>query len=151
MLKNIVYLMGLAVLLVSVGCSTTTASKVDREGDIQRDIQMRNIQKDFVETIGIGAADQNLTNTTQRRSLSRDAAIVKAQYEMLSIIKGLRLSGEITVEQAITTNSQLKTAIDTLIKGAEIIRTQWTSDDGCVVTLRIDKKRLDKVLKQYQQ
>ena len=151
MFKNIVYLIGLAVLVTSVGCSATTASKVDSEGDIQKDIQMRNIQKDFVEVIGIGAADQNLTNTTQRRSLSRDAAIVKAQYEMLSIIKGLRLSGEITVEQAITTNSRLKTDIDTLIKGAEIIRTQWTSDDGCVVTLRIDKKRLNKVLKQYQQ
>ncbi|HLG28775.1 MAG TPA: hypothetical protein VI387_01075 [Candidatus Brocadiales bacterium] len=150
MLKNIVYLIGLVILASSIGCGNVTTSKV-KEGEIIDDIQMENIQKDFIETIGIGAADANLTNKTQRRSLSRDAAIIKARHEMLSVIKGLRLTGDETVEKAIVTNSKLGTEVDALIKGAEIIRTQWTSDDGCVVTLRLHKKKLDKTLKQYQQ
>ena len=28
------------------------------------------------------------------------------------------------------------------IRGAEIIKSEWTQDDGCVVTLRLDKKKL---------
>lgn len=99
-----------------------------------------------MESIGIGAADSALTNVTQRRALSRDAAIVKAQYEMLSMIKGLQLTGGITVDRAIETDSTLQTKIDAEIKAAEIIKSEWTNDDGCVVTLRLNKKRLNEMM-----
>ncbi len=33
-------------------------------------------------------------------------------------------------------------------KGAEVIKTEWTNDDGCVVTLRLDKKRLEAIRKK---
>ncbi len=29
------------------------------------------------------------------------------------------------------------------IRGAEVVKTEWTNDEGCVVTLRLDKKRLE--------
>lgn len=148
MLKKTVCLMSIVGLMLLVGCARVP-SKVGKEGEIKKTIDMPP-HSDFIETIGIGAADKNLTNTTQRRALSREAAIVRAQYEMLSIIKALQLTGEITVEMAMTTNSRLKAEIDTLIKGAEVVKTEWTSDDGAVVTLRLEKKRLDKILKQYQ-
>ena len=69
-----------------------------------------------------------------------------AQYEMLSMIKGVDLEGGIRVEKAIETDSVLQTKIDAAIKGAEIIKTEWTNDDGCVVTLRISKKRLQEMM-----
>ncbi|MBI4051617.1 MAG: hypothetical protein HY400_03840, partial [Elusimicrobia bacterium] len=101
---------------------------------------------DYIEAIGIGGADPSVTNSTQRRSLSRDAAIVKAQYEILSMIKGLQLTGGITVERAIETDSNLRTSLDAEIKGAEIMKNEWTNDDGCLVTLRLYKKRLNEIL-----
>lgn len=99
-----------------------------------------------MEAIGIGAADPTIANTTQRKALSRDAAIVKAQYELLSMIQGLQLTGGITVQKAIETDSDLRTHMDAEIKAAEVVRTEWTNDDGCVVTLRLYKGRLDKIL-----
>ena len=147
MLKKTICLMSVVSLVALVGCGGVP-SKVGREGEIKNTIEMQR-NSDYIDAIGIGAADTAIINTTQRRSLSREAAIVRAQHEMLSIIKGIQVAGDVIVEQAITTNSRLKTEIDIVIKGAEIVKSEWTADDGCIATLRLERKRLDKILKQY--
>ena len=130
----------LLIALSVVGCSDK--KNYVRKGEIDKTLDQESIAKRYLEAIGIGAADQNLTNSTQRRATSRNAAIVAAQYEMLSMIKGVEVEGGIRVEKAMETDSVLQTKIDAAIKGAEIIKSEWTNDDGCLVTLRLDKKRL---------
>jgi hypothetical protein len=131
----------LGCAIVFSGCSG--GSDYVRKGQIQDTIVQNPDQKRFVETIGIGAADSTLTNVTQRKATSRDAAIVQAQYEMLSIIKGLQLEGGVTVQKAMETDSRIETTVKDMIKGAEILKSEWTEDDGCVVTLRLDKRKLE--------
>jgi len=132
----------LFVAVVFLLASCAGKKEIVKKGEISREIESQAFQKDYIESIGIGAADQTLENKTQRMATSRNAAIVMAQYEMLSMIKGLKLEGGITVEKAMETDSVIATKIDAEIKGAEIVKTQWTNDDGCVVTLRLPKKRL---------
>jgi hypothetical protein len=135
-----------AVLVALTGLSScSTKESYVKKGEIQRTIVQEPEQKRYFETIGIGAADSTLNNSTQRKATSRDAAIVQAQYEMLSIIKGVQLEGGITVQKAMETDSQLETNIKEMIKGAEVVKTEWTNDDGCVITLRLDKKKLQDV------
>jgi len=67
---------------------------------------------------------------------------VNGQYNMLSFVKGVSLEGGITVEKAIETDSVLATKINAVLKGAQVMRTEWTSDDGCIVVLRLPKKAL---------
>ena len=98
--------------------------------------------KNYVFARGMGAADQTLENKTQRMATSRNASIVNGQYNMLSFVKGISLEGGVTVEKAIETDSVLATKINAVIKGAQVVRTEWTSDDGCVVVLRLPKKVL---------
>lgn len=124
----------------AVGCSGK--HEYVKKGEISKTLEQEAVQKKTIETIGIGAADSTLTNTTQRKATSRNAAIVAAQYEMLSMVKGVELEGGILVQRAIETDSSLQTKIDAAIKGAEIVKSEWTNDDGCLVTLRLDKKRL---------
>jgi hypothetical protein len=114
-----------------------------KKGEIQRTINQKAENSRYIEALGIGAADSSLTNSTQRRATSRDAAIVQAQYEMLSYVKGVQLEGGITVEKAMETDSKIESYLKEVIKGAEIVKTEWTSDDGCVVTLRLDKKKIE--------
>lgn len=117
-----------------------------QKGEIGQTLEQEAVQKRYIEAIGIGAADSTLTNSTQRKATSRNAAIVAAQYEMLSMIKGIDLEGGIRVERAIETDSVLQTKIDAAIKGAEIVKSEWTNDDGCLVTLRLDRKRLQDLM-----
>jgi hypothetical protein len=131
--------------LLLVGCGGSNKSYV-KKGELDKTLDQQAINKSYLEAVGIGAADSTLTNSTQRKATSRNAAVVAAQYEMLSMVKGLDLEGGIRVEKAVETDSVLQTKIDAAIKGAEIVKSEWTNDDGCVVTLRLDKKRLQDMM-----
>jgi len=137
-MKKLALILSTALFLGACGGNHSYVKK----GELERTLDQEAINKRYLEAVGIGAADSTLTNGTQRKATSRNAAIVAAQYEMLSMVKGVELEGGIRVERAIETDSVLQTKIDAAIKGAEIIKSEWTNDDGCVVTLRLDKKRL---------
>jgi hypothetical protein len=138
-MKKLALILSTALLLAA--CGGGKKSYVKR-GELDKTLDQEAISKKYLEAVGIGAADSTLTNSTQRKATARNAAIVAAQYEMLSMVKGVELEGGIRVEKAVETDSVLQTKIDAAIKGAEIIKSEWTNDDGCVVTLRLDKKRL---------
>lgn len=131
--------------VIFVGCRGGS-SVLTKDRALQQTLEHEMVKDDYLESIGIGAADATLTNQTQRKATSRNAAIVAAQYEMLSTVKGLNLEGGISVSRAIETDSNLHTVINAQIKGAEVVKTEWTNDDGCVVTMRLDKKRLEKMM-----
>ena len=133
--------MGVALLAASGG----PQSRVQK-GQVQNTIDQAADKGTYFEAIGIGAADPAITTDTQRKALSRDAAIVKAQYEMLSMVKGVQLTGGITVARSIETNSDLETHIKQVIAGAEIVKSEFTADNGCVVTLRLPKARLERTM-----
>jgi len=135
---------GLSVAgLMVAGCGSRSYVK---QGQIEKTIEHQAIMKNYIETIGIGAANPQLTNDTQRRATSRNAAVVQAQYEMLSIVKGIQLEGGINVQQAIEKDSNLQTKVNAAIQGAEVVKSEWTADDGCVVTMRLDKGRLENLM-----
>ena len=147
-MKNVFRFAQLAVAaavcaLMMSGCaSVSDKGVVSKQGEIEREWAEEGITNNFVFARGIGAADQTLENRTQKMATSRNAAIVSAQYNMLSLIKGVTLEGGITVEKAIETDSRIETKINAAIKGAQTVRSEWTADDGCVVVLRLSKKAL---------
>ncbi|MFH1541409.1 MAG: hypothetical protein ABID79_06155 [Elusimicrobiota bacterium] len=131
------------LLPVFIGCaSSPDKGTVSKEGEIEKEWVEQGVTKTFIFARGIGGADQTLENRTQKMATSRNAAVVNAQYNMLSVVKGVQLEGGITVEKAIETDSMLATTINATIKGAQVVRSEWTSDDGCVVVLRLSKKAL---------
>ncbi len=133
----------IAVVALS-GCGTV-ANQV-KNGKIPDTINQESERGKYFESIGIGAADPGIPTETQRKALSRDAAIVKAQYEMLTMIEGVKLTGGITVKKAMESDSNIKTEVNAVIKGAEVVKSEFTSDNGCVVTLRLPKERLADLL-----
>ncbi|MDD5302532.1 MAG: hypothetical protein PHS14_05415 [Elusimicrobia bacterium] len=135
---------GLLAVAVLAGCGGVTRRVHD--GAVDRVIDQKPAKGGYLEAIGIGASDPALKSDTQRMSLARDAAIVKAQYELLSMIKGVRLEGGVTVERALETDSTLSARVSDVIRGAEIHTSEFTADNGCVVTLRLPKSALEKSL-----
>lgn len=132
-----------ALAVAAAGCGSRNYVK---KGQVQDVLTQDPAAGNYIEAIGIGAADPSLPTQTQRRSLSRDAGIVKAQFEMLSMVKGVEIEGGITVSRAIEQDSTLEARLKEVIKGAEIVKTEYTGDDGAVVTMRLPKKRLEKML-----
>mgnify|MGYP001566754721 CR=1 FL=1 len=137
----------LAVVILAVllsGCGGVT-SRV-RQGRVSATLDQKPERRGYLEAIGIGASDPALPTETQRKSLARDAAIVKAQYELLSMIKGVDLEGGIRVDRALEKDSNLETRLKETIRGAEILKSEFTSDNGCVVTMRVSKQKLNRLM-----
>ena len=137
--------MGLLAATAALAACSGVQSRL-HDGKVQNTIDQRPSRGGELEAIGIGASDPALASDTQRKSLARDAAIVKAQYELLSMVKGVTLEGGITVDRAIEKDSSLETKIQETIRGAEIVKSEFTADNGCVVTLRLPKARLERMM-----
>ena len=131
----------LFLLAVLAGCGGIK-SRVE-EGRIQTVINQKPSARSFFEVIGIGASDPTLPTDTQRRALARDAAIVKAQYELISLVKGVSLDGGVKVSKAMAADSLLEARVRDSIKGAEVLKCEFTDDGGCVVTMRLPKTALE--------
>lgn len=131
---------------VAAGLSACSGRSYVKKGEVIKTIEQEADKGRYIESIGIGAADPNLPTVTQKRALSRDAAIVKAQYEMLSMVKGVEIEGGVTVSRAIEQDSSLEARLKDSIRGAEIVKTEYTNDDGAVVTMRLPKKRLESMM-----
>jgi hypothetical protein len=131
---------GALALLMTAGCSSVRSRLT--HGRVPDVIDEKPEKAAYYEAIGIGAGDPSLATATQRRSLARDAAIVKAQYELLSLIKGVELDGGYTVSRAISVDSKLATRVHESIRGARVLKSEFTEDGGCVVTVRLPKEEL---------
>jgi hypothetical protein len=132
----------ICIVLIS-GCG---GSRYVEKGKLKETIETEQLKEEYIEAIGIGTPAKDAENETQKRATSRNAAIVEAQFQLVSLIKGVRIKGGVTVEKAMETDSKIQSIVDDTIKGAEIVKTEWLADGGCVVTMRIDKKKLAKKL-----
>ena len=141
-MKRFMVLTAAAAALTLAGCSSVRPRLVN--GRVPDVINEKPEKSSYYEAIGIGAGDPALATMTQRRSLARDAAIVKAQYELLSLIKGVELDGGYTVSRAISVDSKLATRVRDSIRGARVLKSEFTEDGGCMVTVRLPKEELQR-------
>jgi hypothetical protein len=133
-------LLGLALLgAVLVACSH---SKTMEKGQIKQSWEQEQVQKNYIEVRGIGAADPTATSDAQKKYTSREAAIIDAQAKILEIIKGLEIEGVGTASKAMLVDQQLTKKIQGAIRGATEVKTEWDSQMGCVVTMHLDKRTL---------
>src|SRR3989338_8122024 len=122
-----------ALALGTTGCSGKAESRV-KKGEIARTIDTPDAETDrYIEFDGIGAADQTLQNKSQKMSLSETAARKVAEEKMLAYLKGQQIDATTTVEQAMSTDQKIIGMISNTLRGAAVVKREWTSDDGCIM------------------
>lgn len=137
-------LMALAVVLFA-GCAGTTRSM--SKGQV-KDVWKEASDKNYIRTRGMGAAPEGVSDLTQRRGMSRNAALVAARYEMLQVIKGLRVTGGLTVEKLIQTDGRIAEVADKIVAGSEEVQTEWGKGDGCVVLIQLDRDEVVAIVRR---
>ncbi|MEK7475695.1 MAG: hypothetical protein AAB152_08695 [Candidatus Coatesbacteria bacterium] len=144
-MKYAAYLASAMMLTATMaGCGPKSVAL--NNGELRSTIDAPTQSGDFIEAMGIGAADPALPTATQRKATSRNAAIVDAQYQLVAKLKGVTIEGGITIEKAMETSSKITASVNNMVKGAEVTKIEWTNDDGCVVTVRINKKAVEQEL-----
>lgn len=80
---------------------------------------------------GFGTAKSSLS-AGQRRILSRRAAIVDAQRNLLEMTKGVRINSVLKTDQAMTESREIATRVEGIIKGAAVTRDHYQNDVATV-------------------
>jgi len=124
-------------LLLSCGCAGVPSQEGASLGNVPAVAESR----DRLEATGIGAPNPLLPSETQRKATARDAALIKARYQLSAAVRALVLETGITLEAATEMDSNLEDRVKRAVQGARTA-TEFTPDDGCLVRLILDKRQL---------
>jgi hypothetical protein len=89
-----------------------------------------------VTATGSGTFSNSSSNAAQARLGATRAAKMDAYRNLLEIVKGVNLSSQSTVGNAMT-STDIKTKIEGVVKGAEVADTKYFSDGGVDVVLKM--------------
>jgi len=90
----------------------------------------------WIETTGLGAPPAK-TPAGQARAMAQRAAHVVALRNLLEIVKGVRVDSATLVENYMVTSDVIKTQVSGFVKGAQITKTDFQTDGGVEVTVRM--------------
>lgn len=90
---------------------------------------------------------EEVSNETQARALSREAAVIKGQTALLTYVLQKRAHSKKTLAEAEIPSVPLQQHIRGYIKGARVVKTTWGRIE-CSVTLVLDKSELKSILRR---
>lgn len=136
--------LGVALSAIMIaGCSHVSRAT---SGGKLLDLWGQVSDKAYIRVRGIGATKPTAVGLTARRGASRDAALVAARYQLLSVIKGVKLEGGITMSQLMERDSLVREIANEIVRGGEEVLTEWTADDGAVVTLELRRSKVERLI-----
>ena len=83
----------------------------------------------FIYATGEGVASDTITNKGQARLMAKRAAVADAQRNLLETTKGVQLSSETTVENFMTTSDVIRTSVEGLVRGAQVVPDPKTGEE----------------------
>lgn len=85
----------------------------------------------YIEAVGVGLLGEN------GPSLAHRAAVMDAQRNLLEIIKGVSVNSESTMEDLYVTSDIVKTKVEGVLKGAQIVEEGQNLDGSYYVKMRV--------------
>lgn len=124
-----------------IACGKTMKSAV-KEGKIAPSFNDTLLDSDYLWVRGFGAANPNHQSDSQRRILSREAAIAHAYQRATEVLYGANLESHVQIVDAVSVGSTVDTSANGVLKRMELVKTEYLEDSGCAVIMRINRKYL---------
>src|SRR5664279_3018933 len=91
----------------------------------------------YIEAVGIGAPSDKSIGKANARPMAMRAAKVDAYRNLLEITKGVQVDSATKVKYFTVESDVINTQVNGLVKGAQVVKTDYMSDGTVEVTLRI--------------
>ncbi len=127
--------------LLVVACGHTMKSAV-KEGKIAPSFNDTLLDSDYLWVRGFGAANPNHQTDSQRRILSREAAIAHAYQRATEVLYGANLDSHVQIVDAVSVGSTVDTSAQGVLKHMELVETEYLDDGGCAVIMRLSRNYL---------
>ena len=90
-----------------------------------------------IEATGIGAPPDKYYGKPQARPMALRAAQLDAYRNLLEVTKGVRINSTTTVQDYVTTSDVIRSQVEGMVKGAQVVNREYLSDGTVEVTLRM--------------
>ena len=130
-----------ACCMLAIACGKAMKSAV-KEGKIAPAFNDTLLDSDYLWIRGFGAANPNHQTDSQRRILSREAAIAHAYQRATEVLYGANLESHVQIVDAISAGSTIDTSANGILKRMELVETEYLDDGGCAVIMRISRDYL---------
>ena len=131
----------LAVCGLLGACSPHLKTAV-KEGKIAPSFNDTLFDADYLWVRGFGAANPNHASDSQRRILSREAAIAHAYQRATEVLYGANLEAHVQIVDAVSVGSTIDSSAQGIIQRMELVETQYLEDGGCTVIMRLPRAYL---------
>lgn len=138
-MKKLVFLFAAALCLCA--CSAHMKSAV-KDGQIAPKFADTLTDGEYLWVRGFGAANPKHQSDSQRRILSREAAIAHAYQRATEVIYGANLESNVQIVDAVSEGSTVHTTASGLLNDMELVSTEYLEDGGCSVIMRISRAKL---------
>jgi len=137
-MKRIVFFFVSILFLVACGGLNSAV----KDGAIAPAFNDTLLDDQYLWVRGFGAANPNHKTDSQKRILSREAAIAHAYQRATEVIYGANLESNIQIVDAISEGSTIHTSSSGVLNHMELVSTEYLEDGGCTVIMRISKDKL---------
>lgn len=91
-----------------------------------------------IEAVGIGAPPERFYGKPQARPMAMRAATADAYRKLLEVTQGVRVNSETTVKDFAVESDIIRTQVEGMVKGAQLVKTDYLSDGTVEVTVRMN-------------
>jgi hypothetical protein len=91
----------------------------------------------IVTAKGIGIPPKNAASALQSKEMARTAAWAVALRNLLEVVKGVRVDSTTTVNNFVTTNDEVRTRVEGMVKGAQLVKEQEMPDGSFETTVEM--------------
>ena len=138
-MKKWLYVITLCALTAACAHPLKTAVK---DGKIAPSFNDTLLEDDYLWVRGFGAANPAHSSDSQRRILSREAAIAHAYQRATEVLYGANLDSHVQIVDAISVGSTIDSSAQGIMRRMELISTEYLDDGGCTVIMRISRSYL---------
>lgn len=131
----------LMMLVCAAACSGHLKSAV-KNGAIAPKFNDTLTDGEYLWVRGFGTVNPNHQSDSQRRILSREAAIAHAYQRATEVLYGANLESNVQIVDAVSQGSTIHTSASGVINHMELVSTEYLDDGGCSVIMRISRDRL---------
>lgn len=134
----------LALLLLGLFCLSACGglNSAVKDGAIAPAFNDTLVDDHYLWVRGFGAANPNHQTDSQRRILSREAAIAHAYQRATEVIYGANLESNVQIVDAVSEGSTIHSSASGVLNHMELVSTEYLEDGGCTVIMRISKEKL---------
>lgn len=125
-----------------LGACTHSLKTAVKDGKIAPSFTDTLLEEDYLWVRGFGAANPAHPSESQRRILSREAAIAHAYQRATEVLYGANLDSHVQIVDAVSVGSTIDSSAQGLIRRMELINTEYLDDGGCAVVMRISRAYL---------